>query len=379
VPKNAKGESAVPDRSLFWRPSTNGVEDRAKILPDRFRYISELGQGGFGTVWKVRDRWLDYETALKVSNGSLARELSVLRTLPKDSFISVFDYVKDEQFEGYTMELMRQPWMNLADYEQDYLHCSGSDPAQSIRRIKTAFVITIQLLIALKALHGKRYERTNRWFHGDIKPANIYVDVGGVRSRADLWGTGPPQFVKIGDLGLVTRHRQRLGGGTPGYMAPEQRVQGKGSTATDIYAVGITLMQMSTGQIISDDDLKHINRIRGQLGNIPSRFLRDKISQIVRAMTLTTQTLRPSASSAARQIETLLANEDEWLVLEGLATLSSEGAFSLTRAAEYLFPKFAKRKGWINETQDRSSIIKTNIRNMYRRKILSRNGQAYSL
>ena len=76
--------------------------------------------------------------------------------------------------------------------------------------------------------------------HRDLKPANIMID-----------GRGQ---ARITDFGIasrdVTGEIRRLGrkAGTPAYMAPEQMIEGENSVQSDLYALGLVLYEMATGQ-----------------------------------------------------------------------------------------------------------------------------------
>jgi serine/threonine protein kinase len=97
---------------------------------------------------------------------------------------------------------------------------------------KTAAIIE-QVLAALEFAHGKKT------IHRDIKPANIMVTRDGA--------------VKVMDFGLAKRvegpDKTTLIAGSPPYMAPEQFVGKNMDGRTDLFAVGVSLYEMLTGQL----------------------------------------------------------------------------------------------------------------------------------
>ena len=213
--------------SLFWRASLTSSESlqlqKKYKFSGRFRLLERLGQGGFGEVWRAQDLLLVQEVALKISVSDLIQETLVLRRLPKDRYISIFDYVSDDSIgaTAYSMELLEGPWVTLSDYSETYLRQQLDNPAKFMEGLRTIISISIDVLRSLGALHGVKYGKKNRWNHGDIKPQNIYVNRQGVKlALTKSWGS-VSSFTKIGDLDLpakrtrvlmVTRkatHRQR--------------------------------------------------------------------------------------------------------------------------------------------------------------------------
>jgi len=92
------------------------------------------------------------------------------------------------------------------------------------------------------------YLHRQGWLHLDVKPANIVVE----RGRATLI-----------DLSLVGRPGEgRPGAGTRGYLAPEQAV-GRGlSSATDVWGIGVTLIEALTGTMPHGDEATWDSRRR---------------------------------------------------------------------------------------------------------------------
>ncbi len=177
--------------TLFWRPdSDDDNEDDVKLHTERFAYRNKLGSGGFGAVWRVRDRWLKQDFALKISRTPMMQEMNVLRNMPRDYFINTFDYIWETGVHGYLMELMEPPWITLHEYFESFKR-NAPRPRRpevlvSMRRVKAALQVHIQLLTALSHLHGQRWGRVGRWCHADVKPMNTWVnsDVTGIQYYA---------------------------------------------------------------------------------------------------------------------------------------------------------------------------------------------------
>ncbi|MCB0219675.1 MAG: protein kinase [Chrysiogenetes bacterium] len=198
------------------------------------RYVveSELGRGGMGIVYKARDTMLDRTIALKVlppafkthpqALDNFMREAKSAAALNHPNIVTVYDvgeeagdtYISMEYVEGRTIK--------------ELLVEDGRIP------YKAALVIAGQICKAMQ------YAHENNVIHRDIKPSNI------------MWTD--KKEVKIMDFGLakilkdVTNQTTRVAG-TPYYMSPEQTTGEGVDHRTDLYALGVTLFEMVTGEL----------------------------------------------------------------------------------------------------------------------------------
>ncbi|MCL4262102.1 MAG: SUMF1/EgtB/PvdO family nonheme iron enzyme [Anaerolineae bacterium] len=201
------------------------------------KYILEslIGRGGMAEVYKSRHPDLDREVAVKVLHPFLTdtpgfverfrREARAAASLRHPNIVQIYDfdvtadglyymvmeYIDGESFDKY---LLRQPL--------------PLPPAQTMDFYR-------QICGALQVAHEKGV------VHRDIKPANIMVDR---EERPYLADFGIAQIV--GDTRLT---QSGMSTGTPQYMSPEQVTGGAISPATDIYALGTMLYQLSTGHL----------------------------------------------------------------------------------------------------------------------------------
>lgn len=378
----------MSDSNLFWRSDSTQDESfelrKNYNFAGRFRLIELLGRGGFGQIWRVDDMLLNQEVALKISTCDLRTETLVLRRLPKDRYVSIFDYVTDENIKafGYTMELLEEPWMTLDDYQKQCLLPSFRNDSKSIDTVRMVLYIGIDLLTTLDALHGRKYGRSNRWCHADIKPVNVYINQKLAKIALKVeWGNPLPPFTKIGDLGLACKAGQNLFAGTKGFMAPEQQESGPASPATDLFAVGQTIASMVFGRPFDQDELRHITRMKTKLSqHIPSAHLVEKISEIIRKMTQSTPPQRGNAHELMRLMRQVLVSQDDWRILTMLTSshMPAQG-YTLNEAAEILFDTLAPYRRWRKRNSGRYDELKTMVNSLYKRQILSRNGYKYSV
>ena len=228
---NMSGADLRPaDRGPF--PARDS-EHRGRFLPgtivaNRYRVVALLGRGGMGEVYRADDLKLDQPVALKFLPRSLVRdgarlerihnEVRVARQISHPNVCRVHDIGEMSGEHFLSME-----------------YVDGEDLASLLRRIGRMPVhkgieIARQLCAGLAVAHG------NSVLHRDLKPANVMID-----------GRGR---VKITDFGLAVIS-DRLGAnelaGTPAYMAPEQVRGAPASVKTDIYALGLVLYEMFTG------------------------------------------------------------------------------------------------------------------------------------
>ena len=184
-----------------------------------------VGRGGFGEVYyAVSDA--GREVALKAISGYEqieVRGVSQCMNLKSPHLVSIFDIRQSEQGRSFViMEYVGGPSL------KDLLEQSPAGLGVQ----KTAFFLR-EIAKGLSFLHERGI------VHRDLKPGNIFYEDG---------------YVKIGDYGLskaigVSRHSgQTITVGTVHYMAPEVGM-GKYDRSIDIYALGIVLYEMLTGQV----------------------------------------------------------------------------------------------------------------------------------
>ncbi len=209
---------------------------------------AQIGAGGYATVYRAYHAATEREVAVKVLQGiaiddvSLARferEARVIASLQHIHILPIYDYGDQD---GITYLVMRYVATGtLRDYMREIDRLEIDDALRLFYQVADA--------IAYAHQHGV--------LHRDIKPANVLLD----DSRNAL----------LGDFGLA-RSKDSRGTltddgivGTPLYIAPEQAEGGDIDARSDIYALGILLYEMLTGDVPFRADsaiaiiLKHLN------------------------------------------------------------------------------------------------------------------------
>ena len=190
----------------------------------RFEIIRELGRGGFGVVYEARDRDLGRQVAVKVvrpgriteEEGKVSREAEAIARLAHPNLITLHEVGRSEHGPFLVFELLRGKTLDLRIEE-------GPLPVQEAVHIAT------------EVARGLAHAHAEGVIHRDLKPANVFVTNKGQ--------------VKILDFGMAHAFgRRRLSGGTPAYMAPEQWEDDPEDERTDVFALGVMLYRMLTGE-----------------------------------------------------------------------------------------------------------------------------------
>ncbi|MCH6159807.1 Stk1 family PASTA domain-containing Ser/Thr kinase [Streptomyces marispadix] len=203
-----------------------------QVLDGRYRVESRIAVGGMATVYRAVDTRLDRELALKVMHPSLAgdgdfvgrfiREAKSVARLAHPNVVGVYDQGTDGTYVYLAMEYVSG--CTLRDVLRD----------RGALRPRVALDILEPMLAALGAAHHAGM------VHRDMKPENVLI--------------GDDGRVKVADFGLVRAvdSQTSVGSdtilGTVSYLAPEQIEQGTADTRTDLYACGVMLYEMLTGE-----------------------------------------------------------------------------------------------------------------------------------
>ena len=373
---------------LSWQVAVDSSDEidalikKGKTFANRFRLITPLGYGGFGEVWDAKDRLLGNRVALKILKSTKERDLerfikevNLFRILPKDRFVSVFDYAvhKSPELAAYSMEKLTNPWIRLDEYRDDYL-----EDYSVMRRVKISLYLCRDLLSTLSILHKEGY------VHRDIKPPNIYVNRQVSRStlRVD-WKHQSPAILKIGDLGIASK----VDGtehccGTRGWSAPEQfdRSIGKQGPRSDLFAAGNILYYLLIGRSLSEREYGKESAISSSLLNLlHSKYLVDKISEVIAEMTYKNPRFRYEAAQVAiRDIQAIFDSEEDIDLYH--AFISSNNQYvRMNEMPDVLFRAFRNRLEWERLSAPRKDWLLKTAKSAYKKGILRKQGICYGL
>jgi tetratricopeptide (TPR) repeat protein len=203
------------------------------VLANRYRLDAELGRGGMGVIYRAYDTLLDRAVAVKVLSSSglgsqgrarLLREAQAAAKLNHPNIVSVFDAGEADGEPFIVMELV----------EGESLH--DRRPADLDEIVSLAR----QICAALDHAHSHNI------VHRDLKPENVLITSDGTAKLTDF-GLARSVSSRVTSEGTIT--------GTVFYLAPELALGQPYDGRVDLYALGVMLYELTTGQLpFSGDD-----------------------------------------------------------------------------------------------------------------------------
>ena len=199
----------------------------------KYQFVSELGDGAMGTVYKCFDPDFHRMVAIKTVHKDLLtdhssgefrerfkNEMRAAGKLTHPNIVSVFDAGEKDNCPYYVMEFV----------EGQDLKCMMDTKKEM--GLKQSLSIIKCVLRGLSNIHK------NGITHRDLKPANIFVSNDGIAKIADF-GIAKLDNSEMTQIGTII--------GSPKYMSPEQCVGEPVDTRTDLFATGIILYELLTG------------------------------------------------------------------------------------------------------------------------------------
>lgn len=206
---------------------------RGSIFANRYDILEELGRGGMGRVYKVFDKRLKEEVALKLLRPDIAddpqvverfsNELKFARKIVHKNVGRMYDLSEAEGVLYITMEFV---------------------PGEDLKAfIKRAGQLSIGKTVAIieQVCEGLVEAHKLGVVHRDLKPQNIMIDKSGNAHIMDFGIARSLSAEGITDAGVVI--------GTPEYMSPEQVGGEDVDQRSDLYSLGIILYEMVIGRV----------------------------------------------------------------------------------------------------------------------------------
>ncbi|NIM59608.1 MAG: protein kinase [Candidatus Aminicenantes bacterium] len=227
--------SATPTKILERAPDEL---TRGTTFAARYEVIEELGKGGMGKVYRVFDKKIEDEVALKLIRHEISsdkktierfrNELRISRKIAHRNVCKMYDLSEERGTHYITMEYV--PGKSL----KNMIGMMGQLSAGQV------------VFIAKQVCKGLAEAHRLGVVHSDLKPSNIIIDREGNARIMDFGIARSLRAKGITGRGAII--------GTPEYMSPEQ-VEGKEvDLGSDIYSLGVILYEMMTGKLPFEGD-----------------------------------------------------------------------------------------------------------------------------
>lgn len=220
------------------------------MIADRYELDREIGQGGATSVWVAHDTVLGRTVALKrlghapgsseIDAARAEREAHLAARVHHPNIVAVYDIADDVDADTTWLVMEYVDGPTLAEL------CDAM-PLEADRAAR----LLGQVADALAAAHDADM------IHRDVKPSNVFVAAGDV--------------AKLGDFGIARREmdealtRTGLITGSPAFLAPEIARGRTATTASDVWAFGVTVFHAATGSppfdVAEDDPITAIQTI----------------------------------------------------------------------------------------------------------------------
>ncbi len=247
---------------------------RGTTFANRYEIIEELGKGGMGKVYRVEDKKIKEEVALKLIKPEIAsdkktierfsNELKIARKIAHRNVCKMYDLGEEKGTHYITME-----------------YVPGEDLKSTIKRVgplgagKTIFIAK-QVCDGLKEAHNLGV------VHRDLKPSNIMIDKEGNTRIMDFGIARSISGKGITGAGVMI--------GTPEYMSPEQAEVKEVDQRSDIYSLGVILYEMMTGRVPFEGEtplgiaMKHKSEVPKDPKEINTQIPEDLSSVILKCL-----------------------------------------------------------------------------------------------
>jgi eukaryotic-like serine/threonine-protein kinase len=198
-----------------------------------FELTEKLASGGMGSLWRARHNQFDFPLVLKLPFLDPGGDVSTIVGFEVEEMIlKRLSGPHVPRFAG-SGDLAKTPFIAMEFIEGENLAGEQSKAPLGIERLTE---IGVKVAMALAALHGQMVT------HLDLKPDNIFLTARG----AVLIDFGLARHAELPDL---LAEESKVPMGTPAYISPEQTLGNRTMPASDIFALGCILYELSTGEM----------------------------------------------------------------------------------------------------------------------------------
>lgn len=284
--------------------------EEMKHATNNFDVASEVGQGGYGKVYKGIFTDGTVVAIKRAQEGSLQgekeflTEIELLSRLHHRNLVSLLGFCDEEGEQMLVYEFMSNGTL------RDHLSVT--------EKYKESFSFATRLRIALASAKGILYLHTEAnppIFHRDIKATNILLDSKLIAKVADF---GLSRLAPVADLeGIVPGHVSTVVKGTPGYLDPEYFLTHKLTDKSDVYSLGVVFLELLTGMhpithgknIVREVNIAYrsgmiFSVIDAKMGSYPSECVEKFVTLALKCCQEDTDE-RPSMVEVVRELENI--------------------------------------------------------------------------
>src|SRR3954447_3629772 len=201
-------------------------------LPDRYKVIRHIANGGMAGVWEAHDELLDRAVAVKLLASHLSEDERARRRFQREAraaaglsshpnVATIYDVGEHDGRTFMVMELLTGGTVS------DKIRAGRVAPRTALRWLRDA-------ASALDAAHAQDV------VHRDVKPGNMLLDDHGRLAIADFGIARLPPEDQLTATGTVL--------GTAAYISPEQAIGDPATAASDRYALAVVAFELLTGE-----------------------------------------------------------------------------------------------------------------------------------
>lgn len=288
---------------------------KGSTIAGRYEILEQLGRGGMGEVYKVRDTKLDEEMALKLLKPEIAsdesmierfrNELKLARKITHKNVCRMHDFHEEEGNPFITME-----------------YVAGEDLKSLIKKrgkmpVEEALNITRQVTVGLMEAHELGV------VHRDLKPQNIMIDKNANAKIMDFGIARSVEAPGVTTTGMIV--------GTPDYISPEQAEGEEADQRSDIYSLGIILYEMVTGSVPfkGDTALSVAIKHKTQIPSDPKKLNPEVSEDLSRLILICMEKKRERRYQSAEELLSDLVKIERGTPTEARAISTKEPAYEM--------------------------------------------------
>lgn len=285
-----------------WSPAADKLV--GQTIDNRYRVLAAIGEGGMGTVYKVRHATLERLFAMKVLRKDMAREELAQRFTREAKAAASVHHPGVVEITDFGRLPDKRPYFVMELLEGSSL-IAMLHGRKSIEP-RLACAIAAKIARAVGAAHAGGI------VHRDLKPENIFV-------REPSLGAVEVKVVDFGAAMVIGASRITKTGivyGTPHYMSPEQAAGQQLDHRADIYALGVLFFEMLIGNVPFEADT-YMEVLRKHMMEAPR-----KPSSLVPS--ITPEIDKVIMSALAKKVD------DRYLTMESFASAIEKAALTLS-------------------------------------------------